>query len=377
MLAGDGSTGPFAGGVFHASLDGGRANAALECGPHSLRARLADGRVFELPYRGCDLQPGGTSGRMVFCRSADRALTLYCEDPQFLPALQRAGEAWLGDDVQALIAGSSRRRVHRAGCLLLALGGLAALLVAGWLSIGPATAGLMGRVPIGVDEKIGRTLGPEVLRGQLELDDAEVAAFLRELVGRLDHVAAVPGFAWDVHVVDAPTVNALALPGGFLIIYSGLITTAGSAEEVAAVLAHEMAHVTLRHGLRTVGRALGLAAAVDVVLGDLAGLAALGSQVLRELAERGYSRAQEAEADREGLRMLRDSGIDPVAAVRMFERLAELERDAPAVPQWLATHPDTAVRIAAIRARIDAQEPRDYAPLEMDFAALRARIKAH
>ena len=140
--------------------------------------------------------------------------------------------------------------------------------------------------------------------------------------------AAAP-FDLRIQVVDAPQINAFALPGGQIVVYTGLLRKAARPEQVAGVIAHEMAHVTLRHGLRGIAKQVGVLVGVQVLTGDLSGLAA---QVATAAISNAYSRDAEREADAEGARMLAAAGIDPVLIAApntpapALERIAKLGR---------------------------------------------------
>ncbi|WP_326533194.1 M48 family metallopeptidase [Pseudorhodoferax sp.] len=146
--------------------------------------------------------------------------------------------------------------------------------------------------------------------------------------------------------------NALALPGGMLVLTDQLVALVDEDPEViTAVLAHELGHVRHRHGLRMVVQVGLLGAAASLVLGDFSTVLA-GAPVL--LGQAHYSRAAEREADAEAERLLRAAGISPAVMLRLFERLAEQRRkqaadQAAAEPSWLglafATHPADAERI--------------------------------
>jgi predicted Zn-dependent protease len=155
-------------------------------------------------------------------------------------------------------------------------------------------------------------------------------------------------FQFRFRVVDDPSVNAFALPGGFVTVNMGLLQSAESGEEVAAVIGHELAHVVQRHGTRRVLRQLGGMAALSIVFGgtDLE----VPATLLGGLANTAYDRDQETEADELGQEALIAAGVSPIGMVHFFERMAKDAALAP--PQFLSTHPDPGNRAQRAQAAI-------------------------
>lgn len=165
----------------------------------------------------------------------------------------------------------------------------------------------------------------------------------------------------QVHVVESKTSNAFALPGGHVVVLGGLLKQARSADEVAAVLAHEIAHVELRHATERSVRDMGLGLVVSLLTGDVSGT---GAGVVSSLLSFSYSRADEAAADARGREILAQAGLSTLGVAPFFRRLAEDEGD---MPEWLSTHPDSANRAA--KAERDAR-PGQSALSPGDFRAL-------
>jgi predicted Zn-dependent protease len=177
-------------------------------------------------------------------------------------------------------------------------------------------------------------------------------------------------------------VNAFALPGGQIVVWTGLLRQAESAEQIAAVLAHEIAHVERRHGLRNVahraGLALGLRLLVVIFVGaDLDGLSGLAADVAVIAASNDYSQDQESQADADAVARLHAVGIDPGALADFFRVMTrEGVGEVPAFASWLATHPDHESRIAAIEAQRRALGPVTARPLVVDLEGARAAVGA-
>lgn len=235
--------------------------------------------------------------------------------------------------------------------------------------------------------ELGRSLLREVRRLLPLVDDPEVAFYVEALGRRM--VSNAPEAAGTFHflTVDNPQVNAFAMPGGIVGVHTGLILAARDEAELAAVIAHEIAHITQRHIARmyargrdinfTTGLAILagiLAASIDPQLAQaaIAGGLAYGMQ-----SQLDYTRSHEAEADRAGIQILVSAGFDPHAMADFFERMQELSRGAhDAVPEYLRTHPVTLGRISDARGRADQMTgnfTRDDTGL---FKWMQARVRA-
>jgi predicted Zn-dependent protease len=189
-------------------------------------------------------------------------------------------------------------------------------------------------------------------------DLPEVEAYLEEIVARLRPAPLPHQTPFRVRVLVDPSLNAFAYPNGVIYLHTGLLARAENEAQIAAVLAHESAHATHRHGLlhqRQIRGATGFAATVTV--GTL-GLGALLGGVGALAAVSGYSKEHEREADRTGFALYVGAGYDPRAAVTMFELLsAEAKRAGVKEPFFFGSHPRLAERIANHRALIAKLPP--------------------
>jgi beta-barrel assembly-enhancing protease len=373
----------FDGGVLSQTIEGGRAGARLSVRSDGVHARTSDGQTFHLPYASCRVELGGASGKMWFCRSPDRSLTLFSEAKGFADALRSEARRELGGTIDAICL-ASRISARRTASLWLAAFAAVALLGGGaYYGLRHAGSAAIDVVPRSVDEKLGELASEHApMEGQV-LEDPVVTDAVRQIVDRLadqqaDATKAGPaakaptsgGFTFRVRVVDAPIVNAYALPGGFVVVYTGLLRAAATPEQLAGVLAHEMAHVTLRHGMRRIAQSLGVVATVQLMFGDVSGVAAIVVELLREGALSSYSRDQEHEADRTGVRTLIDHGVDPQGLADFFTLLARREPSLPSAVRWLGSHPDLGDRIRAIEAEAKARGPKTRVPFQLDWAAV-------
>ncbi|MEO2014956.1 MAG: M48 family metallopeptidase [Fuerstiella sp.] len=364
----------FTGGVFHESIDGGRAGAEIELAHDGVKALTKDDERFIVKYSACQVEVGGYNDRMVFCRNEDRSLTIFCDDKKFPAALAYAAAGMLDEQLQQKQQElrSQNRRGHRMTLAFL----IAAVLGIVGLYFGIRSAGVAAvqAVPISVDEQIGKHGYETMDPGGPEIHDEVVVASIQTMVDRLAPHAAISEFKFDVHVIQSPDVNAFCLPGGVIVVYTGLIQAAEQPEQVAGVLAHEMAHATLRHGLQRISQSLGIAAAANLLIGDVEGILVLGSELFQLASINSYSRGQESEADAEGVRMMHAAALDPLSMAQFFEIMKEQEGNVPDQLKWISTHPDHDARIISIREQIGTLPHQDYQPLGLDWEDVQARI---
>lgn len=226
------------------------------------------------------------------------------------------------------------------------------------------------------DAKLGREAHPQILeRYGGAYKDPELTAYVNRIGRRIADVSEQPGESWTFTVLDTPTVNAFALPGGYVYITRGLVALAKDEAELAGVIGHEIGHVTAGHGGSRRDRST--AASVGLLLGGL-GLAVLGvdptlargAMQVGQVAAGGtlasYSRSDELEADNLGVRYLARAGYDPYAQADFMERLgASSGLDAriagasynPNRVDFFASHPASAERTRQAIAVANATAP--------------------
>jgi predicted Zn-dependent protease len=241
-------------------------------------------------------------------------------------------------------------------------------------------------VPPSLETRLGDLVFSQIEATGNLVEDPEVRSRVDRLVALL--VAAVPerGYPLRFHVLKEPTVNAFALPGGHVVLHSGLVLRAERSEEVLGVLGHEIAHVTRRHSLRQMIKAAGTMVVVQALFGDAEGLVAVLADGGTRLLQLSYSRDFEREADDTGWQYLLNAGIDPRGLIEFFEKMRTDEQkkldaasEAAGALDFLSTHPASDERIERLRQKLSALEAgpeRRWKELDVDFAGLQERLRA-
>ena len=234
---------------------------------------------------------------------------------------------------------------------------------------------------IATERQLGDAIMREIRADPDYLDDPVLLEYLRSLWLPLVAQARVRGninadvdarLAWEPFLVRDRSVNAFALPGGYVGVHLGLMAMTASRDELASVLAHELSHITQRHIARSIANSkhqtlLSLAALVVGVLAasragnssaDATNAAIVGSQALAAQGQLNFSRDMEREADRVGFAVMSGAGFAPGGMAAMFEKLDHSSRlnDSGGFP-YLRSHPLTSERIGEARARMGTSDP--------------------
>ena len=228
---------------------------------------------------------------------------------------------------------------------------------------------------------MGKQMAAEVQRQAKMLDDPIITEYVNRVGQNLvrNSDAKVP---FTFQVIDDETLNAFALPGGFIFVHTGLIHTAETEAEMASAMAHEIAHVAARHMTRQACRAqiANIASIPLILLGGLPGyVIRQGAGMAIPMTFLSFSRGFEAEADYLGLQYLYAAGYDPNASIDMFEKMMSLEKRKPgSIAKAFSTHPLNQDRLKKTQAEIDKILPQkaEYIVNTSEYMEVRGRVLA-
>jgi predicted Zn-dependent protease len=199
--------------------------------------------------------------------------------------------------------------------------------------------------------QLGRQVEAEVARKPGFVDDPALTRYVAEIGLRLAHVSERPTLPWTYHIVLDKSVNAFAVPGGFVFVDQGLLPFMKSEDELAFILGHETTHVAHRHAVELAQKdmelQLGAALLTQFVFGGSLTAYQL-SQIARGFVDKKYSRDKEYEADHYGVIYAQKAGFNPTASISFFERLQRLDKTQPGLANAFEDHPDTPDRIKAL-----------------------------
>lgn len=231
----------------------------------------------------------------------------------------------------------------------------------------PALASMLApHVPLSWEERMGEAIVDQWIPQENRCKGESQSAMIKDLVKKLTAPLPNAPYRFRVIVVNHPLVNAFAVPGGTTVIFRGLLERTQTAEELAAVLAHELQHNLQRHATRSILQDASMGLLLSALTGDATGGIAFGLQSAKTLGLMHYSRQNEEEADREGMRMLVDAGIDPEGMIAFFEMIKKEGLEMPASLKYLSTHPLTGERIERLKS-LAKESPGPYAQLFPEY----------
>ena len=301
------------------------------------------------------------------------ARTLYLKDPALIIAFRRAAPAALMAHLERAAEQVRRaRHSHRVlwGSAVGVVVGLGLML---WFGSDLIVEWAVARIPVQWEQKLGETVYQDFLSKETVLKEGPAVSAVQEMTQRM--TAKIPNnpYTFQVSVVQSPMVNAFALPGGYVVVFTGLMRKAESGEEVAGVLSHELNHVLQRHGMERLVKMMGLAAVVSILVGDQQGLIGLARQLGLELATLKFGREQETEADVTGIRLLSDARIAPDGMIRFFERLSEKDKERV---ELFSSHPMSAARAGRLKAELAALPKQTPEPFTFEWKGVQDSLGA-
>jgi predicted Zn-dependent protease len=227
------------------------------------------------------------------------------------------------------------------------------------LFLGCATAPVTERrslvlIPFDKEVTMGEEAYAEILKKEKLSLDGQLIAIVERVGKQLAAVSSMPNLKWEFKLIESEQKNAFALPGGKVAIYTGILPVCANEAGLAAVMGHEIAHATARHGAQRMSQSLiltGLMSAASVGLSnhknqkEIMGALGVGTNVGLVLP---FSRGNESEADEIGLTLMAKAGYDPSEAERFWTRFNKMKQG-KAPPEFLSTHPADTTRIEDIQ----------------------------
>ncbi len=332
-----------------------------------------ESRSESVPFSELTVSAGGLDhDQLVVTWSAQTGQrTLYLKNPDVIRAFRQAAPGHLTKPLERAAKQVRQVRQRRRIVWSIAGGALLASVLGLWFGSDLLVGLAVDRIPVGWERKLGESAYHDFLAQHDVVKDGPSVAAVKEMIHRLAGQIPDNPYAFDVTVVKSDVVNAFALPGGYIIVFTGLMKKAESPEEVAGVLAHELNHVLQRHGLERIVKQLGFVAVVSIALGNPPGLGGVMKQLGIELMTLKFGRAQETEADVTGLQLLYRARIDPSGMITFFQRLAE--KDEGRV-EWLSTHPMSIARADRLKTQLAELPKQSTEPFTFEWAKVRASL---
>jgi beta-barrel assembly-enhancing protease len=332
-----------------------------------------DDKPESVPFSALTVSAGGLDHDQLVVKwtgpKGDR--TLYLKNPDVIRAFRQAAPDHVSHSF-AQAAEQVRQVRHRGRLVWSLVGGVVLATVLGlWFGSDLLVEIAVSRIPVEWEQKLGESAYRDFLSHQEVMKEGPAVAALGEMTQRMTAQILDNPYKFEVTVVKSDVINAFALPGGYVVVFTGLMKKAESGEEVAGVLSHELNHVLQRHGLERIVKNLGLMAVAAIVFGNQQGLAGMMKQLGVELFTLKFGREQETEADLTGLQLLQRAKIDPSGMITFFERLSEKDQGRM---EWLSTHPMSAARADRLKAELAALPKKPPEPFTFDWKQVRASL---
>ena len=249
-----------------------------------------------------------------------------------------------------------------------------------FVAAGCGSGGLGGASSISLDQEwqLGNQMAAQVAQQVHLVNDPQALAYVRMVGERIHAVTPLADRPFDFEIVADPSVNAFSIPGGHVYVNTGLIAQADQADELAAVLAHEISHIVHRDVLKQVEQQQEISVVGSILLGQNPNaLSQIVAQVLAGGAMARFSRANEKAADHAGLHFMTAAGYNPHGMFDLFKKLLALDQGGNgAVAQFFQDHPGTQDRINDISGRISQMGAQANAGIIDDpqYQAIRTRV---
>ncbi len=318
----------------------------LTIAPAALHLRWPDGALKRWPYDQIRQTQGTYHGEPVRLEfGPEPAEAVVVTSPALLTALHQAAPTLVQH-----FHDPSRRRGRGRWTFCAALGVL--LMMAGLYRWGiPGMAAVATHyVPPAWEETLGQQVTRHLAPEARQCRDPERLRKLEQVVQPLLATRPESPYRIRLAVVDAPAINAFAVPGGQVVILRGLLEHTANPEQLAGVMAHELQHVYQRHATRAILEQTAATFLLTIMSGDVSGGLALGVDGARTMSSLHYSRTHETEADIEGLHMMKAARLDPAAMISFYELMQQDTEGHGGPPEFLATHPDMEKRLATLAA---------------------------
>jgi predicted Zn-dependent protease len=218
-------------------------------------------------------------------------------------------------------------------------------------------SGLFGvkKITENVDEQLGDVFWKSYSAEMVEVKDRKIVEPIQLMVRNLCYENNIAASSINVHVVENNEINAFAMPGRHLVVHTGLIDFADHEDEIAGVIAHEIAHIESGHVVKKLGKEIGLSILMNLTLGDIGG--EVVRNALSTITSTAYDRSLEKEADLKAVDYMIAAKMNPTYLASFLEKL-DKQSQTPEVLQWVSTHPDSKERVSYINQKVKSISPK-------------------
>jgi Zn-dependent protease with chaperone function len=363
--------------IIHPEVKGGRCSGELEISFSDI-IFTSEEISYKFSLNNLAINAGGAGNRYIFLKDLNQdIISIYTSDKSIFKDSNIISNEKLANEIK-----KSKNTINKP---LIIVGIVLMIIILGITSLfffkDKMVEGIANQVPKEWEKTAGDKLFNTMsLQYHFIKNDSLKKEFLKVAAPLFKQVEK-DGTKIEIYFVKDPTINAFALPGGKVIIQTGLIQNAETWEEVLGVLGHELAHVTRRHHVRGIINNIGIFAILSAAFGDVSALAGTFANMGGELASLSNSRDFENEADETGLKYLENAQINPQGMVTFFETLKkehQTELDSTLNKtvdlSFLSTHPNTQDRIDNLKKQIKNYPNKNYITLANNFKSFKEAL---
>ncbi len=349
-------------------FDNGRCSGTLSVDHGSISFKTPEGAAYKLPLNGIEMRIGGAGNRFVFfSHPQSPGISIYTDDRDIL----KSDEIRFDPELKKVVAKLKNKNRSLWTAAILILGIFVFAIAAVFIFRGRIVKHIAELVPPQSEQQISESMKQSAIAGKAIVTDSAILKKLEAITMPLVKVVDDTAFKFSFTIIKDESLNAFALPGGAVVIHSGLIMKAQSAEEVAGVLAHEISHVTMRHHIRGIIGNMGIFFIIRGLLGDIAGISSDIATAGATLSSLKYSRDFEYEADDNGYLLLEKAHINTAGMISFFETMSKEGPDL-GMADFMSTHPATTERIARLKKK--ETDGKDYQKIDIDFEKFKQEV---
>lgn len=363
--------------LIHPDVKGGRTSGNLTIKNNGIHFENTE-QTYQINFVNLSINTGGASNRFIFFTDKTNAeISIYTSDKKVLKNNILASNNNFKSEISK--SKSDLQKTVKGIIFVLLLVG--AFFTTIYLAKDKMVEKIADQVPMSWEKEVGDKLFTTLsLQYKFIKNDSLEKEFIKVAQPLLQQIEK-DGFKIDLYFVKDGSINAFALPGGKVIIQTGLIENAKSWEEVMGVVSHELSHVTRRHHIRGILNNLGIFTILSVSFGDVSAVAGTIFNAGGELASLSNSRDFENEADETGWTYLTQAKINPKGLITFFETLSKEEKvneikskiDKNINLSFLSTHPETSERINALKEKLKGDTSR-YIKLPVNFEKFKIEL---
>jgi predicted Zn-dependent protease len=363
--------------IIHPQVNGGRGSGQIEISINEVVFTSED-FTYKISFNNLAINAGGAGNRFIFLKEKNQEdISIYTSDKSILKDANILNNKQFTEEVK-----QSKSVVNKPLILVgVVLGILAIFIGSLFLMKNSMIEGVANQVPKEWEKTAGDKLFSTLsLQYHFIKNDSLKKEFLKVAAPLFKQIES-EGYKIDLYFVNDPTINAFALPGGKVIIQTGLIQNAKNWEEVMGVLGHELAHVTRRHHIRGVISNVGIFVVLSAVLGDVSALAGTFANLGGELTSLANSRDFENEADETGLAFLEKAKMNPSGMISFFETLKKEHAtsldstlNSTVDLSFLSTHPNTQDRIDNLKEKVKVMKTQEFIALPNNFKSFKEAL---